>query len=467
MKRIISRLHRTLMFFLALTPACAFLFRALLSGFWLGPAWMLLQTAVAAILTLLPAYVGNYKEYEIVRYEGGASSSDPNPDRETRHEIVKEGRRFPLRLAADLVLVALNLALCLIVIPRSAFASVNVFYRVGFTLLMAVLMLLSMNNIATAQCLWLDVPGVMIGAFGYLVMALYLKFTKSDVTALTPFICACAVVYLFFGSVSLNRQSIAMSMSTHAGDRARAPRQIARRNRRIVLTFAAAVTGVSLVSPIRSAILWCFARMGDAVKWFLRLLRGSGGSDEAAPFPMEAMFATPDSAPAAVAEIAEPSKSSEIIVYIFLGVVALGLLWMIFDGIRKLVNKLTKWMERFAAGVNEGFYDEREELMSAEELRNRIKSGVRDRVRSLLARETPWEKLTGRERARRLMRDYYKKRARKVTDLRSLTAREAVRAADGESETGERFVRLYERARYSSRDVDAEEADRSKKDMKL
>ena len=466
MKRIVTRLHRALMFFLALAPVCAFAFRGLLDSFALGVIWLLAQTVVAALFTLLPAYVGNYREYEVIRREGGSGSADPNPDREVSREIVKEGHRFPLRLAADLALLALD-AICLLWIPRAAFSGGNVFCKAGFLALMAVTMLLSMNNLASAQCLWLDVPGVLAGAFFYLIMALYLRFTKADVSGLTPFISVCAVLFLFFGSVSLNRQSIAMSMATHAGDQARAPRQIARRNRRIVLGFAAIVTGVSLVSPIRSALIWCLARIGDGVRWFLRLLRGGSGAENAPLPPLDALVATPDSAPVAVAEVSEVSRGSEIIVYIFLGVVALGLIWMIFDGLRKLIDKLTKWMERFAAGVNEGFYDEREELMSAEEMRDRLRSGVKNRVKSLFARETPWEKLSGRERARRMMRDFYKKRARKIPGLRALTAREAVRAADGASETADRFTFLYERARYSSKPVDAAEADQTKKDMRL
>ena len=99
---------------------------------------------------------------------------------------------------------------------------------------------------------------------------------------------------------------------------------------------------------------------------------------------------------AQVTEAAESSLFADILTYAFLGLVAAGFLWMLFDRIRALINRLSEWLEKFAGSVNEGFYDEREQLMSAEEVRENMKKRLRERVKQLFTRETPWEKLDGR-----------------------------------------------------------------------
>lgn len=117
--------------------------------------------------------------------------------------------------------------------------------------------------------------------------------------------------------------------------------------------------------------------------------------------------------------------------------------------------------------MNEGFYDEREQLMSAEEVRENMKKRLRERMKQLFTRETPWEKLDGRGRARRLLRDFYKKRMRKASNLRARTAREAIFEGDAARADREAFADFYDEARYSAHEVDAARADQFKKDLKL
>ena len=465
MKTLSARLYRALMFVLGLIAPASALYLPLLSNYWIGVIWLCVQTFLAALLTFLPAFIGNYQEYEVIHYEGG-NTGDPNPDRETRRERIHEGYRFPLRLTIDLVFLVGNFLLLLFV-KHSLFAEMNVFYRVGFMILQIVLMMLAMNHLASSQCLWLDIPGVVIGAIGYLGMAIYLHYSKAPAN-LTIFFTVLTVVYLFLGTVTLNRQSIAMSMATHAGDTPRAPRQIARKNKRIVLSFATAVTVLSLVDALRNAILWVVARMGDVAMFLLHILGinpGAGGDELPAALTGEMGEVAGETASVVIEEISDPGLSSYIIVYGFLGFVGIGALVLIFEAIRKMVKKLSKWMEKFATGINEGFYDEREQLMSAEEMRERLKNDMKARLKALFTREPSWESLSGRDRARRLMRDFYKKRTRKVQNLRVLTAREALKAA--ESAEQKRFGELYDRARYSEHEVDAAEADQLKKNLKL
>ena len=170
---------------------------------------------------------------------------------------------------------------------------------------------------------------------------------------------------------------------------------------------------------------------------------------------------------AQVTEAAESSLFADILTYAFLGLVAAGFLWMLFDRIRALINRLSEWLEKFAGSVNEGFYDEREQLMSAEEVRENMKKRLRERVKQLFTRETPWEKLDGRGRARRLLRDFYKKRMRKASNLRARTAREAIFEGDAARADREAFADFYDEARYSPHEGDAARADQFKKELKL
>ena len=92
---------------------------------------------------------------------------------------------------------------------------------------------------------------------------------------------------------------------------------------------------------------------------------------------------------------------------------------------------------------------------------------LRERMKQLFTRETPWEKLDGRGRARRLLRDFYKKRMRKASNLRARTAREAIFEGDAARADREAFADFYDEARYSAHEVDAARADQFKKDLKL
>ena len=465
MTRLYTRMRRAFLMILSVMPVAAFLSHTRLPWFWVGPAWLAAQTVLAALIALLPAFVGNYREYEVVRHEGHGRGDDPGIDLDTVHELVKEGHRFPLRLAVSVIFAVLDLVGCML-LPVSRDAGYTLLDRSGFTLPMVVLFLAALQTIAPAHCIWEDVAGLLLGVIGYLFQALYLQFTKSDISVLQPVIAVCSVLFLFFGAVTLNKQSIVSSMSTHSGDKPIAPRQIVRRNRRIVLSFASVVTVVSVIEPIRGAVLWALARLGDLARWVGRLLGGGGSSGTEQDFAMPVAEVAGEAA-AFTPEPYEESVFSDILVYGFFAVVALGLLVLIFDTLSKLFKKISDWMERFAGAVSEGFYDERQSLKDADEARDALDRRLLNRVRGLIKRETPWEKLTGRERARRLLRDFYKKRASKTQNLRAKTAREAIFGGDIASADPKAFSDLYDRARYSEHEVDAEQADRVKKDARL
>lgn len=461
MKRLSVRLHRALLFVLALMPLVTALCRLLTVSVYTGAIFLSVQTALLAMITLLPAYIGNYREYEVVRYEG-SRTSDPNPDREAVHTLVKEGHRFPLRLFADLT----ALLLCFITVfllPKELFIGAAFFRRILFAALFMVMLLSAAHDLPSSVYIWEDIPGMVVGLIGYLAMAIYLHFANTPPTHLQWLIAACAVLYLFFGAVALNRQSIVLSMSAHSGEDRRIPKLIALRNRRIVITFATVVTVVSLIEPIRRGVVWLLRQF---VRLF-GLLKGAP-SDMPHSMPFAAgtvMEAVPQTEQAAVA--AQDMGGSNIVVYVFLGVIVVCLLFLLYEMIRKLSDKLTKWLERFAHNVSEGFYDEKEELLSADEMRDRLAAGLKRGLESLFKREKPWRELTGRERARRLMKSYYKKRAGKVENLRAKTAREVLSEGVISKENKLAFSEAYEAARYSDNEVSAEKMDAIKKDLRL
>jgi len=325
--------------------------------------------------------------------------------------------------------------------------------------------LLAAHDLPSSVFAWEDIPGIFLGVLGYFCMALFLHFTKQDVSRLKLLISLCAVAYLFFGAVALNRQSVVISMSAHSGDDRKLPKLILIRNRRIVISFAVIVTVVSMVSPIKRAVIWFFSRIGDLVRW-IRALFGHE-SNQNVPLPVSTMM-QPLAAETGVAEtVAEVSEDSYLIVYIFFAIIGLSLLFLIYEGIKKLSKKLSKWMEQFAHNVGEGFYDEREELMTAEEMRDKLKGSLKRGFESLFKRDKPWKELDGRERARRLMKTYYKKRTGKVKNLRAKTAREVLGESKVSEENKKLFSEAYETARYSEHAVSAESMEELKKDLRL
>lgn len=463
MKRLTTRLHRALLFVLALMPLSQAICRMVTVSVLPGAVFLIAQTTLLALVTLLPAYVGNYREYEVVQYEG-KRTSDPNPDREAVHTLVSEGRRFPLRLAADILVTGLVLAVALL-LPGDLFIGGKLARKIAFAVMQTALALIAAHDLPVQTYIWGDIPGMFLGVLSYLGMALFLHFTKADVASLQTLISVCAVLYLFFGAVALNRQSIAASMSTHSGEERRAPGFIVLRNRRIVIAFASVVTLISLPESVRRAVLWLLSQIGRLV----RLLRGAGDTPSSSPLPpmlqSTVMQAVPEAAP--VEEMAADMGGSSTLVYIFLGFICLCILWLLYEFIKKLSAKLASWMERFAHNVGEGFYDEKEELMTADELRDRMAAGLKRGLESLFKREKPWRELTGRERARRLMKTYYKKRAGKVKNLRAKTAREVLSEGVLSQENRETFSRAYDAARYSEHEVSAEKMEEIKKDLRL
>ena len=464
MKRLANRLIRAVLYVLALFPPVSIVFGWLTVNLLFGIAVFLIEIVCLALIALLPAYIGSYREYEVVTYEQ-TRSSDPNPDRETVRETKHEGHRFPLRLACDIAFFIVS-ALMVFFLPQTLFVGGSIFRKIFFILILLVLQLIAAKDIPAQVNLWEDIPGIFVGAVGYLILSIFLQFTSKDVSTLQTLSSVCSVAYLFMGALALNKQSISLSMSAHSGESMRIPKLIVIRNRRIVLTFAGIVTVVSLIEPVRKLFVWLAAKLGAFFTKILGL--NFAPVDAPSPMPMATMMEPVEALNTEMAEgAAEMGLLSKIFVYGFLLLVAVGFVWVVFDSIKKLTDKLTKWLEKLAGNVSEGFYDEKEELMSADEMRDHVRNSLISGIKGFFKRETPWRDLSGREKARRLLALTYKKRVRGINHLASKTAKETIVSADLPEHKKETFYKAYDAARYSDSEISGEDMDALKKDLRL
>lgn len=460
-KKLLSVLQRSLMFALTFMPIVALAGRGMTGNFAIAPVWLGAQSLLAALLALLPAYVGNYTRTEVLRHEGRGDGDVPDLNRETRRETVVTGHRVPIRLPACLICLVAMVTLCLIA-PMELFKR-RVMLQLAFTAMMTALEFICMYSVSSSACVWTELPGVMLGYFFYVILAFYLQFSKADNDSLNTLVGACALAYVFFSGLCLNRHALGNSGSE---DSRSVPAGLLRRNRRIVIGVTVTTGLISFVKPIRSGAVWVLNRILDALKWVAWLLRGKqevqGGNIE----KIEEMAGGYMNAPVSD-ELPEPVNDTfeKVLTIAFLIFVGLGLCWMIFDGLKRLAKKLSELMEKFAGGINEGYYDEKTDI-DPEEAKEKVHRTLGERIRQLFARETPWEKLTGREKARRLVKELYKKRGLRVNGLRSLTAREALPQMAIKTETALRTASEYEKARYSSAELDGETLDGLRKEIR-
>ena len=464
MKRLSNRLIRAVLYVLALYPPVSVVTGGMMTNLMIGVLIFFGEIICLALIALLPAYIGSYREYEVVSYES-TRNNDPNPDRETVRETKTEGHRFPLRLACDIAFFILS-ALFVFFLPKEWIIEGSIIRKLFLIVIFLVLQMLAAKDLPAQMNLWEDIPGIFVGAVGYLLLSIYLQVTTKDVSTLQTLTCICAVAYLFMGAVALNKQSISISMSAHSGESMRVPKQIVIRNRRIVITFAGIVTVVSLIEPVRKLFVWLAAKLGALFAKIFGL--NFTETVQTPPMTMATMMEPVQTADTELIDsVTEMGLFSKIFVYGFLIAVALGFVWVVFDSIRKLADKLTQWLEELAGSVSEGFYDEKEELMSADEMRDHVKNSLLSGVKNLFRRETPWRELSGREKARRLLSLTYKKRTRGISRLMSKTAKEAILSADLPENKKETFYKAYDAARYSENEISGEDMDALKKDLRL
>jgi hypothetical protein len=464
MKRLGNMLFRAGMCLLTLAPLCAGGGSLLMYGPVRACAWFAVQTLIIALAALLPAYVGSYKVQEVTSY-AASRMNDPNPDRELIRETVKSGHRFPIRLTVFILLLAAALITGFL-LPGEWFQSTikHVMMAGG----MGALAFTAMLTLPGNDCVWTQLPGVVLGFLNYTVMALVLHFGEParDTEYLMG---ACALAYVFMGGISLNRQGLSTS-SGGKGEDKRPPINVVRKNRRIVIGFALAVSAASFVKPIKAAALWVWAQIKALLGWIAWLLRGGqdvveeGNIDALLQRGDQTVQISPESLGEAESDIGGISTMDKIFLIAFFSIVGLGAVWIIFSGLAKLSKKLTELLERFRVQATQGYYDEKENLMEGDENRRRARDMFRDRLKNLFKRETPWEKLSAREKARRLVKNLYRRQGGKINGLKTLTARQAIEQIG--PKCARQLSEVYDVARYSELPVEEDSVNELKKELR-
>ncbi len=463
-----ERLERGGMYLLIMMPVYGFITHFFLAWQLLNVGCLTALTIVGCFVTFLPKHLGTYSETEVIRYEGGINKgADPNPDRESRHETIREGRRLPLRAPACIVLLALSV-IALILIPAEAYNDQSGLYRFCFIGLTAVFEIICMASITQEFCVWTQLPGIGLGFMGYLVAALYFYISKSEGGVFFTSLGISALIFLFGAFVCLNRASISSETSDAEGRKAL--KTIEKRNRIVVLIFAAVIALISFVKPVRDAALWVVRWIAVFFSYLAWLLRGGKDVDKGDLNRLLEMQGFGEEVPEeeieAIQEELEQLESTtmdKVIVFTFIGLIALGLLFIIYSAAMRKVKRDGYLFRRRRVAASEGYYDEKQSLES-DEVRKKY---AKNRLKNLFKRETPWEKLDGREKARRLIKRLYEKRLKNAEKLETKTVTQALEMTALKPDTALRTREAYDKARYSEHEVDGEKMDELRKELKL
>ena len=319
-----------------------------------------------------------------------------------------------------------------------------------------------MATLAPDYCFWTQLPGILLGFVCYLILALIMRFVPGDYGPLPLLIGLCALAFLFVGGVCLNRQSIRFSLNDLGR---RPPRAVSRRNRRIVIVFIAAIALISFVGPIRQGAVWLLNKVLYGIRWIFSDHSAPEAADESAALSlgdMELGYATEIESYQPQSDLSLDNAMGSGLAYIVLGLVALGVFFLLYD----LDKRISAWLEKFAQNSGEGYYDEKEKLDKGSEKKRSLRELMASGVKKLLTRPPAWESLSGREKARRIVSDLYKKRSRRVRMIRSRTAKEALGKMGLKKEQVRDLSRAYDTARYSSGEVDGGDMDTLRKEIK-
>ncbi len=466
------RLERAGMFLLVAMPFYTFVTHFFVVNSLLCFAALVLVTLLGALVSGLPKHVGAYSETEVIRYEGGANrGDDPNPDRESRHEIVKEGRRFSLRTPVSIALCLVTPVLMLF-LPESIYTPGSGIYRFAFIALTVVFEALCLGTLNYEYSFWTELPGIAIGFTGYLIAALYLHFGNDGDAVFKLGLGISALAFLFGGFICLNRASL--SGQTGESEKRAVPKALEKRNRIVVTIFAAIIALVSFVKPVREAALWVLRWIVVFFKWLAWLLRGGKAVDKGDLDKILAMQGFGEEmaiAPEEAEEIEEqleqlqPSVWDKVIVIAFLSLLALGICYIIYyHAVKKRGVRIFGGRKRKKV-AGEGYYDEKESIES-DEIRKKY-ARFSERLKGLLNRETPWEKLSPREKARRLVKSLYRKKQASVENIKNLTAREALAKMQLKGEMPQKTADAYDQARYSEHELNNEDMDALRKELKM
>lgn len=286
---------------------------------------------------------------------------------------------------------------------------------------------------------------------------------RPDFSGISGPLSICFALNAFLLVLTMNRQSLRDGM--HGKEKA--PPALRSRNRVLVIALfipaLLASTWGLLGKWLDQLWDWLLLGVGYLIHLFLSLFDRGQETTPGGEGASEADMLM------GLGEASEPSALAKLLEKIFVVIAAVAIVVLLvvagiilYRKIKTLIRYLMEKLRKYAQAAGEDYVDEAESTLNLDEKAQAFK----DKLQKMFAKgpkEPAWSELSGRERARRLYRQFIHLHPK----WRGMTAREAIDSDDTRKEsTRKRFAELYERARYSDHPVTETEADAMREQLK-
>lgn len=432
MGNIRSKAFRTLYFYLITAGLPTLMCSVLLGNARLGIIGYAVGILLAFPLSLLPGHIGKNRSVPL---------------------------RFPYSLAVCILIIVLG-AVCAIQTGvlhlRGAIAGA----------VAGVLMLFCVRDVCAEDPVWTGQHCATIGIVLYGVPGVAFMVLEQD-PMLENLTWILALVYLVVTAFTLNTSSVRTGLATRRN--ARPPQSLISGNRVLTVIFVCIGALVIFWGQLRDAAVRFGKWVGVCIMWLIHKLinlfgssSSSGGQDSTDTSQMFAEFG--ETTPSQFWLIMEKIM---IVMAIILGIVLVCVAArVIFRLILKLVRVVRAYMTRFAQSAGEDYDEEQVDLFDLDDIREQTKERLQKAIRRFTERPPKWENMDVRERVRYCVRSLYARAGYSNGELRSLTIREAAPMLPPAGISEDELANLYEKARYSTEEPTAQEADDLRKAVK-
>jgi hypothetical protein len=254
----------------------------------------------------------------------------------------------------------------------------------------------------------------------------------------------------------------AVRTGASARDGSRPPRTLRRANRALVLGISALILILANLAAIRdafaAAVRWLGNVLGRVLAWLMSLFPEMTPGGEGAPAGggMEMLPAMEEQEPALFWVILEK------IAMVVAGLLVIALVGFAFYKTYAVLKKaLARWLEKLRstmALLGEDVQESSESILNWDEVKDNLRARA-ERVARRLRRPPRWGEMDNRARVRWVYAEAWVMR-RAASPAQ--TARETLQKAPD----GQRLADIYDAARYSEREISAEEAERMREGSK-
>ena len=418
---------------------------------------------VAFILSILPGHLGGKQKKQETFVERSSTHGDPDPDRnlrrDTHEEEARRSVRFPLRAFAC-VLLMLAAGLWLFFGGAPWFSGLEYLTRAIAVAIPVAMLPAALRFCTTASSV--DTRNAVAGAAIYAVAGIAAYFIKSD--ALNRLLALCGAVFLAVTLWILNDRAMRTGAASRTG--VKPPAAMRRRNRALLVGLMLFAAAVACWSWLKDKIAWLAK---EAAIWLWRIIawiidhlypQGATSGDQPGGGSMDMSGLAGDAKPSPFWE------AMTYVAYVLAAVVIVFLLFLMFQkiwrGLRVLAKRLAAYLGRFAQSVGEDYQDEQESLLDWGEVQRDMGAAIKKRFAALFARDTDWDDMDAREKARHIVRVLYR-RAKLKPDSRTL--RETLPELNAGNDP-QALAEAYELARYADREPDEAALEKLRRDVR-